>query len=191
MSRLKIIIPLPFKLLVLALVLLKCSSEQKKLNSGRSLVWSDQFMGLVNDSVKVNPLVDSLKKDFLSSKTDTGAIKTVIELSFRWLSKSSLFIAEEAYNQSKKIGYAAGECEALCRMGTAAHRMGKTPESFDYFKESLRIADEHNLKRLKAQTLAFNGNLLQGMQTHGKAYKNFQEALDLSREVGDYNTIAL
>ncbi|MBK9285408.1 MAG: tetratricopeptide repeat protein [Sphingobacteriaceae bacterium] len=177
-------------LLSACIFLLQCNNEINNNKNEKVLIWEEKFMQLLKDTSKVNPLVDSLKKEFLSAKTDSSAIKIAIELSFRWLNESSLYLGEQAYLQSKKIGFASGESEALCRMGTAAHRMGKTTESFEYFKESIKVADEFGLKKQKAQTLAFYGNLLQGLQTHGKAYKNFQEALDLSRQVGDYNTIA-
>jgi signal transduction histidine kinase len=94
-----------------------------------------------------NPYVDSLKREFATSKDDTSRSLILSDLSYysRYTDiDTSLVYAERALTFSRRIGFLRGESRALGVLSLAYRDKGDLPKSIDLQFKSLRIAESNN-----------------------------------------------
>ena len=94
-----------------------------------------------------NRLIDSVKLDLNSIKTDSAKVNAYNELCFlyRYVNiDTAIFYGNEGYALSKKIQYHRGQSRALDVLGLAYRESGDFTKAMGLLFQALQIANDHN-----------------------------------------------
>lgn len=159
-------------------------------NPGSTVSWSPVVDSLLHDSVKVNGIVDSLKKAAVKVSTDTVAIRLVNEIAAIWKGKPNLILSEAARSKSQEIGYRTGAADAACKMGMAYCRKGNYRVADSLFdialSESKAIADQ----KLIAQALFWKSEVPRMQADNKKALEYLDQSIAVAKACGDTSRVA-
>ncbi len=136
----------------------QCNSgkEKKRVIPAQQLNLSGKVSGIINDTLSISPLIDSLKIEFGYSEIE-GQLNILGELAENWR-PYTFQLATEELNQSIKMHYAYGEGDAYCKFGIYYVRKF----NFDSAKYYLgRAASLPSVKKeIVAQSLSWEGEIL-------------------------------
>jgi signal transduction histidine kinase len=94
-----------------------------------------------------NRLIDSVKLDLNSIKTDSAKVNAYNELSFLYRLvniDTAIFYGNAGHALSKKIQYHRGQCRALQVLGHAYRQSGDLTKALGLLFQALQIANDHN-----------------------------------------------
>jgi signal transduction histidine kinase len=94
-----------------------------------------------------NRLIDSVKLDLNSIKTDSAKVNAYNELCDLYCTvniDTAIFYGNEGYALSKKIQYHRGQCRALHVLGLAYRKSGDLAKAMGLLFQALQIANDHN-----------------------------------------------
>ena len=118
--------------------------------------------------------------------------------SYLYVPDSTTVFLDEAYELSEKLSYFKGQCGALNGLGNYYTFNGNLDLANEKLKESLAIANTHNLLNEKLDALNLIGLALWQEGKNGIALTKFLEALPIAEKVNDvymmgaiYDNIAL
>ena len=94
-----------------------------------------------------NKLTDSLKRELITVRTDTGRVILLTNLGLQYRNTnpdSSVHYSEMALALARKIRFKRGEAFALTTIGLALREKGDLPRALEYEINALNIAEENN-----------------------------------------------
>ncbi|MGZ3883394.1 MAG: tetratricopeptide repeat protein, partial [Bacteroidia bacterium] len=142
----------------------------------------------MEDTTSVNPLVDSLKQEFLKASA-TVQLNLLGELAENWR-PNSYGLATEEMRQSKTLNDKNGEGDALCKLGIYYCRRFNL-DSADYF---LNLAEElaktNRLDNILAQSISWQAEVLRQSGGNDKALEMHDQALAIAEKIGDKKRMA-
>lgn len=97
-----------------------------------------------------NKTIDSLAKELVKEKTDTGKADILVILSYYYKNyrpDSALILAQTSYSLSKKHNYLGGESFALGGMADAFALLDNYSKAIEYYIEQLKIEEKRNSPR--------------------------------------------
>ncbi|MBU2946548.1 tetratricopeptide repeat-containing sensor histidine kinase [Zobellia uliginosa] len=131
-------------------------------------------------------------KRMKASKDFNAESEKYIDLLIRLGNDSYLFkpdsttvFLDEAYDLSKRLNYFKGQCGALNGLGNYYTDRGNLDLANSKLKESLAIANTHNLLQEKLNALNFIGLALWQEGKNGIALTKFLEALPIAEKIND------
>ena len=177
--------------LCLLLVLNSCSEkteikEREKPNDQLSL--SADIKELVNDTASVNPLIDSLKTEFLFVDSKSQII-ILGELAENWR-PFTYYLATEELNQSKKINYKAGEGDALCKFGIYYVRKFSFDSANYFLGQAEVLGQANNFNDIIAQSKSWNAEVLRNSGEIDKCLTLQNEAISFATKADDKKRLA-
>ncbi len=177
--------------LCLLLVLNSCSEkteikEREKPNDQLSL--SADIKELVNDTASVNPLIDSLKTEFLFVDSKSQII-ILGELAENWR-PFTYYLATEELNQSKKLNYKIGEGDALCKFGIYYVRKFSFDSANYFLGQAEVLGQANNFNDIIAQSKSWNAEVLRNSGEIDKCLTLQNEAISFATKADDKKRLA-
>jgi tetratricopeptide (TPR) repeat protein len=133
-------------------------------------------------------LIDSLKQELATVKTDTGKVKILNELSRcarRQDLKQARIYALGAKEMAVKCGFTQGKLSAQLQEGLVFYFEGNWAEALKIFMETLDEAGKKNYKKLVPLALVNIGIIYEDEQHYGDAISTFNKALKCFIELND------
>ena len=133
--------------------------------------------------------IDSLKEELAKDINDTTRAMVLARLSrdYRFSDpKSGVFYGEQAYLESKKIGFKKGEVFGLGRKAVAQIELGDLPGALQSGFKALALATEYKVFDGYPQSLAAIGQVYGDIKDYSKAVEYFKRWLALRSD--DYTS---
>lgn len=140
-----------------------------------------------------NPKLDVLRFELQQAPTDSARVLLLCQMSENyWVLRtdSAAVYAEKALALARRIGYRAGEGQALNRLGSAL-RESNLARALELFQQSLRIANELHDDALRAQNLRTIGILYVYLRDRRQSLSYYFQALRLDEKMRDKKRIVL
>jgi len=138
--------------------------------------------------------IDSLKQLLVKEKQDTTRVLLLNELSYSYLlSKpdSTMILALEGLQLSRRIGFLKGEAASLNLIGTSYRAFGNTLKALEVYLQALKINEKiHNDDGL-ANNNTNIGGIYAGMGDHRQALIYYFKASALSRRINNEQGLSL
>ncbi len=163
-----------------------CTSDEVKTREkpSRQISLSKNVAELLNDTASVNPLIDSLRKEFAYSKTE-DQLNILGELAENWR-LYTYEIAREELDQSIKMHYTLGEGDAYCKFGiyyvrkfnfdSAKYYLGKAISGPAAKKENIAQA-----KSWEAEILRLSGSFDESVKIQDQVIAMCDTVKDIKR----------
>ncbi|MGZ4044508.1 MAG: tetratricopeptide repeat protein [Bacteroidia bacterium] len=138
-------------------------------------------------------IIDSLKAELNNPKEDTSKVKTLNELSWKFVLKNdsaALPLAVQAKQLAEKLGFKKGVVRAYNNLGVFAMNKGNYREALDAFLASLKICREINFPKGLAIAFQNSGTVYLYLGNYPEALKYYFSALKIYDERNDKNGIA-
>lgn len=177
-------------ILVIAIVLYGCGSEDKKKNQTHisQLSFSNEIVETVNDTSKITPVIDSLKKLLLISNSEQQLI-ILGELAEVWRPYTYTF-ANELLLQSGKSGNVSGQSDAYAKFGIFYTRKSNFDSANYYFTRSEKLANKLNSTSLLAQVISWKAEGLRIKGFYDSTILLQNKAISLAEQVNDIKRLA-
>lgn len=170
--------------LVFVVFVYSCGNDRSKREGPvtSKIILSPAIDEVLKDTVKVSPLVDSLKKLFFVSE-DSLRLDLLAQLSENWR-VYSLPIAQELLRQSKKTNSSYAEGLAYCKLGIYYYRSYNI-DSADYFlNKAFELAEKNELPSIRAEALGWTGEVQRRVGNKDTAIFLQNKAQELARSIG-------
>jgi signal transduction histidine kinase len=151
-------------------------------------------------SVAQNKYSDSLKRELVLAKDDTGRALLMSDLAYYYRFSnldSSAFYANSALALAEQIKFLRGKANALDILGLVMREKGDLPKSLDLQLSALKIAEDNNFPIEKSNCLRRIGLVYLDLKDFSRTISYFQAALknsllinDKRGEVIEYSTLA-
>lgn len=176
--------------LLLIIYLSACGpSSKKREKPDHQVNLSPDIAQLLNDTLRVNPLIDSLKTEFRFSSSQ-DQIKILGDLAENWR-PFTYYLADEELKQSKKLNYRFGEGDALCKFGIYYVRKFNF-DSANYFLDKVASTAKasKDLNGVLAQALSWSAEVFRNSGEIEKCLNLQDEAIALANQVNDKKRLA-
>lgn len=154
----------------------------------RTKLPSPKLYGLIKDTAKVNPLVDSLRDEILKSNIDKQ-LTLLGELAEAWR-PYSYTLAEELLKQSNKLSKLNSKSDALSKFGIYYTRKYIFDSAHYYFKEAENIAKEIQSNTLLAQVISWRAEILRLSGQNDSCIMYQDLAIELAKKSNDVKRLA-
>ena len=137
---------------------------------------------------------DSLKLSLQNEKTDTGRVLTLANLSFTYLESkpdTTMHLALQALELSRKIGFAKGEAVSLNRIGNAYGSFSNYSKGMEVLLQALHINEKINNLDGKHRNLNNIGNIYREQEDYRQALNYFFEAKLLAEQLSNKRSISV
>ncbi|HEU4718369.1 MAG TPA: tetratricopeptide repeat protein [Bacteroidia bacterium] len=166
------------------------SCAKKSGSSHAAVSWSSGVAGLLRDTAHVGPVYDSLRRDVLSAKNDTLAIRALYQLAEHSSADRLLRFASEAGLQSERIGYEAGRINAVFFRGVYHYKKSAYDSALACYDSALVMAQRAHRLDIQAASLARKGEVYYMEDEDAKAYDCLDQGLIIAQLSGDHHTEA-
>lgn len=186
LSRLKFFVVL----LTLVLVFFEaCKNNEAEINTQKAqITLSGPILELIRDTSKVNPLVDSLRKEIFKSNIDNQLI-LLGELAETWR-PYSFPLAFELLKQSNQFNKLNNQSDAFSKFGIYYTRKYIFDSANYFFDKAEKIAREINSNALIAQVISWRAELLRlnGQNDSCIIYQDI--SIELAKKTNDVKRLA-
>jgi serine phosphatase RsbU (regulator of sigma subunit)/uncharacterized protein HemY len=158
--------------------------QNTKTRPTHNLKFSFQTDSLLNDTVKISVMVDSLKLQIKTASKDTQAINLLNELAGSWRKYGNV-LSNEALRLSKENNYSYGENEALYKMGSYYRRILDYKKADSLFSVAIEKAENKKQYPVVAQILLSQADIKTAQSKYGEAEVLFSEADSLTNLLGN------
>ena len=137
---------------------------------------------------------DSLKLSLQNEKTDTGRVLTLANLSFTYLESkpdTTMHLALQALELSRKIGFAKGEAVSLNRVGNAYDVLGNYPKSLEVLLQALKINEKINNLDGKQKNLGNIGLEYSNQEDNRQALRYGFKAKALAEQIENKRSLSI
>src|SRR5438105_578694 len=166
-----------------------CSPKEKaEEKPTRQITLSKGVDELIKDTASVNPLIDSLKKNFLISEF-TDQIHILGELAENWRS-FTFSLAHEELDQSNKLSDKIGEGDALCKLGIYYCRNFNFDSANYFLERASHLASQNNLDNITAQSLSWQAEVLRQSGEIDKSLQLQDQAIAVATKKNDKKRLA-
>lgn len=160
------------------------SSERKHtVLVKKQLTATSAVAGLLKDTARINPVVDSLKAVYRTA-ADTVQISVLGELAENWR-QYSFYFATEALQQSRNHFYVKGEAVAYNKFGIYYYRKHDKDSSNYFLDKALALAVRNSWPTVEAEALSWKGEQLRWSGEKDKALELLNKALNLATKNND------
>ncbi len=132
--------------------------------------------------------IDSLKHALQNEKTDTGRVLTLANLSYLYIESkpdTTMILALQALELSRKIGFVKGEAVSLNRIGNAYNTFGNYPKAMEVWLQALQINEKINNLDGKHRNLNNIGTIHTEQGDYQQALRYYFEAKTIAEQINN------
>ncbi|MEO7080134.1 MAG: hypothetical protein ABIY71_01360, partial [Flavobacteriales bacterium] len=173
-------------ILLIAILLTQCSGPSDTPH--HRLTWSPAVDSLLQDTVDLSLLADSMRSLVGQAGSDTAALDPMAELAQYLRGPIALQLADEVISQSTNIGYAHGVADGTCRRGIYYLRSGSQPLADSLFRHSLALAEQVPGRRgemLQAQARMWMGEVKRQRGDMAGAIEQYDSSYTIAERIDD------
>ena len=159
-----------------------CKNQTK---TEKPIKWSPEVEDKLNDTSKVNYIVDSLKILLNKASTDTESINIVNDIAQYWRGESTLILSNETYRKSKELNYEYGEADALSRQSIYFYRKFDFNTADSLLEASHAMVLKIGSKKLLAQSYHWLGEFNKVKNNSDTAEYFFNKSIEIAKEIKD------
>ena len=178
-------------ILLIAILLTQCSGPSDTPH--HRLTWSPAVDSLLQDTVDLSLLADSMRSLVGQAGSDTAALDPMAELAQYLRGPIALQLADEVISQSTNIGYAHGVADGTCRRGIYYLRSGSQPLADSLFRHSLALAEQVPGRRgemLQAQARMWMGEVKRQRGDMAGAIEQYDSSYTIAERIDDRKRMA-
>ena len=137
--------------------------------------------------------IDSLQQALQNEKTDTGRVLTLADLSFLYIESepdTTMILAMQALELSRKIGFVKGEAVSLNRIGNAYASLGNFSKAMEVWLQALQINEKINNLDGKQRNLNNIGSIYIQQGDYQQALSYYFESKTISEQLNDKRSLS-
>lgn len=163
-------------------------TKENKVDSDQQLSLNKNIFNLLNDTSKVNPLVDSLRKSILSSETEKQ-MELISELAETWR-PHTYSLATELLYQAKALNKLHHQASANAKFGIYYARKYNFDSAHYFLNETEKIAKEINSDALSAEAQSWRAEILRMNGLNDSVINSQDVAIALAKKANDKKRLA-